>query len=181
MRAWTIDESTGSRATREGFCLVPDFASTAFMIQGYTLDAELADCGDTMTQFGTTEMVTAYVILSRVRSAATLLLMQVFSQDLFRLGSPPGPACLMKLLRRRLTEEDPLVVEHTSEQAIAGYTVLAKRWEDEKQKRKVAGQEWQCFDCQFFYPSDGSGVDLHKIHDVHAPSIKPGHWRRCIA
>ena len=35
-RAWEL----------RGFTWVPDFASTAFMIQGATLKAGLADCGD---------------------------------------------------------------------------------------------------------------------------------------
>ena len=40
-REWTINDATGSKASRRGFPLVPDFASTAFMNQGATLDAEI--------------------------------------------------------------------------------------------------------------------------------------------
>jgi len=84
---------------------VPDFANTAFMNQGATLDAEIADCGDVTTLPGLNEMVNAYVILSRIRKADALLSVQAFSHYLFRLGSAPGPVCLMKLLRQRLSRQ----------------------------------------------------------------------------
>ena len=102
-RVWTLNEDSGAKVHREGFNIVPDQASTAFMIQGETLDAELADCGDIFAQPGLTEMLNAYVILSRVRAAENLLLLRAFSPYLFRVGSPPGPACLLKLLRHRLS------------------------------------------------------------------------------
>ena len=49
-----------------------------------------------------TEILTTYVILSRVKRADSLLLLRAFSPNLFRFGSPPGPACLIKHLQRRL-------------------------------------------------------------------------------
>ena len=70
-------------------------------MQGETLKAELADCGDITALPGLTEMLTTYVILSRVRKADALLLMRAFSPYLFKLGNPTGPYCLLKLLRRR--------------------------------------------------------------------------------
>ena len=45
-RTWTLNKATGVQLTREGFTLVNDFASTAFMTQGETLEAMIADCGD---------------------------------------------------------------------------------------------------------------------------------------
>ena len=84
--------------TRKGFTLVPDFASTAFMVQGMNLSAELAECGDIFDTPGISEMLATYVILSRVRKADGLLLLRAFSPYLFRLGSAPGPYCLLKLL-----------------------------------------------------------------------------------
>ena len=47
-------------------------------------------------------MVTAYVILSRVKSAAGLALLRAFTPELFAQGPAPGPHCLMKFLRARL-------------------------------------------------------------------------------
>ena len=38
-----MEKETDIKLTRQGFTLVPDFASTAFMVQGETLQAMLAD------------------------------------------------------------------------------------------------------------------------------------------
>ena len=75
---------------------MPDFASTAFMIQGATLKAGLADCGDVTDGVDSSEARTAYVISSRMQSAAGLLLLRAFSPALFRQGEPPGPHVLLK-------------------------------------------------------------------------------------
>ena len=45
-RTWVVNRDTEARLTRRGFTLVNEFASTAFMMQGETLEAMLADCGD---------------------------------------------------------------------------------------------------------------------------------------
>ena len=180
-REWTINDSTGSKASRRGFTLVPDFASTAFLNQGATLDAEIADCGDVMTFPGLYEMVNAYVILSRIRKADALLLVQAFSHYLFRLGSAPGPACLMKLLRQRFSLQSGEETNYKFEEANAEYKQLLVRWREELEIRKHKGQEWQCFDCELSFPSVGFGADLKNIQDIQALCIKPGHWRRCLA
>ena len=99
-RSWKLSES-GSMVRREGFTLVPDYASTGFMMQGETLLAEIAECGDIFSVPGLTEILTTYVILSRIKRADGLLLLRAFSPNLFRFGSPPGPACLIKHLQRR--------------------------------------------------------------------------------
>ena len=100
-RTWMLSES-GSKVSRKGFTLVPDYASTGFMMQGETLLAEIAECGDIFSVPGMTEILTTYVILSRVKRADSLLLLRAFSPNLFRFGSPPGPACLIKHMQRRL-------------------------------------------------------------------------------
>ena len=100
-RMWTLSAS-GSKVSRRGFTLVPDYASTGFMMQGETLLAEIAECGDIFSAPGMTEILTTYVILSRVKRADGLLLLRAFSPNLFRFGSPPGPACMIKHLQRRL-------------------------------------------------------------------------------
>ena len=86
---------------RRGFVLVNDFASTAFMTQGETLESMLADCGDIWGTVGLAEMLTCYVILSRIKTADSLLLLRAFSMRLFQQGEPPGPKCLLKFLRSR--------------------------------------------------------------------------------
>ena len=189
-RQWIVNEATGAAVSRRGFTLVPDGASTAFMIQGSTLDASLAECGDIFTLPGLTEMVNAYVILSRVRDAETLLLLRAFSPSLFRNGSPPGPACLLKLLRHRLSNADSenqapvgedAKTPYTPQHAVEEYKELSERWEQEKRMRKARGMEWQCFECKLVFPAAGFGAKATSTKDVHLLCVAPGHWRRCIA
>ena len=202
-RQWTVNEASGAQVSRRGFTLVPDGASTAFMVQGSTLLAALADCGDIFTLPGLTEMVNAYVILSRVRTADTLLLLRAFSLQLFRTGTPPGPACLLKLLRHRLLsvspqsrtsdQKDPTSTEpgansgrhgkraYTPRDAVEEYKELSERWEHEKRTRKARGMEWQCFECRLSFPAAGFGAKARSTKDVHSLCVTPGHWRRCIA
>ena len=98
-RSWELNAATSAKIRRRGFTWVPDFASTAFMIQGATLKAGLADCGDVTDRVGSSEAMTSYVILSRLQSAAGLLLLRAFSPMLFRQGEPSGPHVLLKFLR----------------------------------------------------------------------------------
>ena len=71
------------------------------MIQAATLPAAIADCGDVSDAGGLSELMTTYVILSRVKSANGLLLLRAFCANLFQMGALPGPYCLLKLLRQR--------------------------------------------------------------------------------
>jgi len=64
-RTWILNDAQGVKIRRKGFTLLPDYASTAFMIQGATLTAAIADCGDITDAVGLTELMTVYVILSR--------------------------------------------------------------------------------------------------------------------
>ena len=103
-RTWTLSEAQGTKLKRKGFTLLPDYASTAFMIQGATLQAAIADCGDITDVGGLSERMTVYVILSRVKSAMGLLLLRAFCPELFQMGVLPGPYCLLKMLRRRFRQ-----------------------------------------------------------------------------
>ena len=78
MRQWELDTS---KSTRKGFAFVPDYGCTGFMVQGSTLDALIAECGDILSTTGLTEMLTTSVILPRVRTADTLLLLFVFHHN----------------------------------------------------------------------------------------------------
>ena len=68
-RTWILNEATEAKIRRKGFTIVPDYASTAFMMQGATLNACLADCGDVLDLPGLSELMTNYVTLSRVTTA----------------------------------------------------------------------------------------------------------------
>ena len=100
-REWTLNSASKAKVSRHGFTVVPDYASTGFMMQGATLAAEIAECGDIFSIPGLTEVLATYVILSRVKNANLLLLLRAFCPLMFRMGAPPGPACLLELLRRR--------------------------------------------------------------------------------
>ncbi len=104
-RTWTLNEALGTKIRRKGFTLVPDYASTAFMIQGATLPAAIADCGDVADSGGLSEFMTLYVMLSRVKCADGLLLLRVFCPNVFQMGALPGPHCLLKMLRHRFQTE----------------------------------------------------------------------------
>ena len=112
----------------------------------------MADCGDVTALPGLTEMITTYVILSRVRKADNLLLMRAFSPYLFRLGSAPGPHCLLKLLRHRFsgaaqeactrasaTGSNADGEQYAPEQAMDDYRALAAMWEEQKKAAENSG------------------------------------------
>jgi len=102
---WMVNKKTEAKVRRKGFPLIPDYACTAHMVQGMTLRGALADCGDVLDNPALKDMLAGYVALSRVRTADTLLLLRAFSAALFRQGPPPGPHCLMRLLRAKCGEE----------------------------------------------------------------------------
>ena len=105
-RTWELNKDQGVKICRRGFTWVPDFASTAFMMQGATLKAGLADCGDVEENVGGQEAMQAYVILSRLQRAEGLLLMRAFSPMLFQQGEAPGPHVLLKLMRSQQNKSD---------------------------------------------------------------------------
>ena len=146
-RDWELNRETKTKIARKGFTLVPNFACTGFMMQGETLKAELADCGGVTGNPGLTEMITNYVILSRVPRADSLLLMRAFSPTLFTHGRPPGPYCLQKLLRSRFSSDEQTLPtkSHTmetqrethekvynAEEAMREYKILSGEWDAKK-------------------------------------------------
>ena len=94
---WKLSES-GSQVSCRGFTLVPDYASIGVMMQG---ENDLRRLQNVAAVPGMAEILTTYVILSRVKQADGLLLLRAFSPSLFRFGSSPGPVCLVKHLQRR--------------------------------------------------------------------------------
>ena len=96
---WFICEHTKVKAKRNGFQVVPDFSATAHMLQGATLLAALVDCLEAGHTSRLTDMLAAYVGLSRAKLKETVLITQPFSPGLFAHGPPPGPHILMRLLR----------------------------------------------------------------------------------
>ena len=141
-------------------------------------------------------MITTYVILSRVRKADSLLLMRAFSPYLFRLGSAPGPYCLLKLLRHRFSGAAQKVgrqegthglqsddQSYGPEQAIDEYKTLSAAWEAKKKLQKTEGMEWQCCACGHLFHVDGySSTTADPANSaLQELRIAQGHWRRCRA
>ena len=105
-KIWNISENTKMKAKRWGWCFVPDFGQTAHSVQGASLAAVIVDCLTVDLCSRTTEMLAAYIGLSRVRRKEALLIAEPFSPALFCHGQPPGPEILMKVLRRDITADD---------------------------------------------------------------------------
>eukprot|EP00973_Karenia_brevis_P060897 8469088-Karenia_brevis.AAC.1 len=95
---WFICERTKVKAKRTGFQVVPDFSATAHMLQGATLLAAIVDCLEAGHTSRLSDMLAAYVGLSRAKLKETVLITQPFSPGLFAHGPPPGPHILMRLL-----------------------------------------------------------------------------------
>ena len=73
-KTWVLNKQTDARIERKGFQLIPDYACTAHLIQGMTLEGIMADCGDVMDAPNLKRMLAAYVAMSRVRKADALLI-----------------------------------------------------------------------------------------------------------
>lgn len=105
-KIWTVSEGTKICAKRRGFEIVPDFSLTAHSVQGASLLAAIVDCLAVDHCSKASDMLAAYIGLSRVRMKEALLIAQTFSPALFCQGQPPGPEILMRVLRRETTADD---------------------------------------------------------------------------
>ena len=108
-RTWAVNKSTKAEAIRTGFWVVPDFGSTAHMIQGATLLAAFVDILEVCTKVCMGLQIAAYVCLSRVKTLATICVMQPFSPLLFTRGPPKGPDRLIRKLQGNVTVDDVFV------------------------------------------------------------------------
>ena len=74
-RSWALNRNKKEpRIDRCDFTLLPDYACTAHMVQGMTLEGLLADCGDILDHPGVKDFLAAYVSFSRVKTADGLLI-----------------------------------------------------------------------------------------------------------
>ena len=178
-RTWILNENSGTKIRRTGFALVPDYASTAFMIQGATLPASIADCGDVNDFGGLSDMMTTYVILSRVKAAHGLLLMRAFSPNIFQMGELPGPSCLLKLLRSRFNKETNNKNTYNPQQAATEYKNRMLDHEVWRAERRQSGPDWPCCDCGLSFPLAGYGTERLESTQPAKSCISLGHWRCC--
>ena len=94
-RTWKVNKYTGIAALRKGYALLPDFASTAHMIQGATLEAAFVDLLDGASKVSLPAQIAANVCLSRVKLLSSIVVVQPFSPVLFTRGPPAGPDRLL--------------------------------------------------------------------------------------
>lgn len=95
-RTWKVNKYTGIEARRTGFLLLPDFGSTAHMIQGATLEAAFFDGQDTGSNVGENSQIAAYVCLSRIKQLLCIGVLQPFSPWLFKQGPPKATPTLKR-------------------------------------------------------------------------------------
>lgn len=107
-RTWKVNKYTGIEARRTGFWMLPDFGSTAHMIQGATLEAAFADLQTAWSKVSMISQIAAYVCLSRVKMLERTSVLQPFSPFLFSRGSPAGPERLIRKLAERITSLEAL-------------------------------------------------------------------------
>ena len=138
-KVWELNQQTKTKVHRWGFTLLPDYASTAHMVQGMTLPAIIAECGSSCDNVSIKDMLAAYVALSRVRKAEMLLLLRTFSKQLFQQGPPPGPHCLMRFLRSKFAAA-PHNTASTASTAAEYSKLAAEQKKAHKEKSKQEGE-----------------------------------------
>ena len=110
------------------------------------------------------------------------MLLRAFCPLMFCMGEPPGPACLLKLLRRRFCKPaQPGDEPYTLQEAQEEYKVLARQWEEDKKHTKAQGLTWRCHLCLFSYPAEGYGVQRGHQKAEEETCVAPGVWRTCVA
>ena len=108
-RTWKVNKYTGIEARRTGFWMLPDFGSTAHMIQGATLEAAFADLLAAYSKASMISQIAAYICLSRVKRLESMCVMQPFSPFLFSHGSPAGPERLIRKLSKQISRDEALM------------------------------------------------------------------------
>ena len=108
-RTWKVNKYTGIEARRTGFWMLPDFGSTAHMIQGATLEAAFADLLAAYSKGSMISQIAAYICLSRVKRLESMCVMQPFSPFLFSHGSPAGPERLIRKLSKQISRDEALM------------------------------------------------------------------------
>ena len=82
-RKWHVNKNQGIEARRTGYLLLPDFCSTAHMIQGATLEAAFWGSHDANQNIAPAEQIAGYVVLGRVKHLHRMCILQPFSPLLF--------------------------------------------------------------------------------------------------
>jgi len=174
-RSWSPDTENNVHVNRRGFQVVPNFAGTIHSFVGASLDAALLDCLHFSRTPKLEEQLKGYLGISRVRTAAGLLIVQPYHPMLFRQGCLPGPELLMQFWRGQLAE-----------------TEIQAKWEElekaaKKQEKRLDKMSWECGGCGRQLKADGYGAgretatdqwNFHKM--VLERVLVPGANRYCV-
>jgi hypothetical protein len=180
-RTWKVNKNTGVQARRTGYFVIPDFASTAHMIQGSTLPAVFADTEGMEDDSGSLKhagesQISSYISFSRVRDKCGIWMMQPFSPFLFRQGSPVGPQILIDKLRNDLRLEDvddAFVERETAKEPVGG------------KKKSLMEHKYLCAHCllegrePYMHTAIHFGAESAK--DIFPKILKEGAWARCLS
>ena len=108
-RTWKADKYIGIEARRTGYCILPDFASTAHMIQGAALDAVFSDAQEASASVSMAMQIAAYIAFTRIKELVKICVLQPFSPWLFAPGPPRGPERLIRKLSGQITSDEALI------------------------------------------------------------------------
>ena len=171
-RTWKVNKYTGIEAKRTGFWIIPDFCSTAHMIQGATLAAAFVDAQHSATNVSLMNQIAAYVCLSRVKKLATIFVLQAFSPLLFNRGPPEGPAKLLEKLENPEKACD-ILQNWINEDAVK-----------DKDTGKPLSTKHLCTCCYLRgkadYMKHAEAFGVKSNTSFHSLIVRHGCWTRCL-
>ena len=176
-RTWKVNKHTGIEARRTGFWMLPDFGSTAHMIQGATLDAAFADLQTAWSKVSMMSQIAAYICLSRVRMLERICVLQPFSPFLFRGGSPAGPERLIRKLAEGI-ESDQALAEWNDERWAEPAESSTDQAKDPLQMNHLCTSCYLKGKPDFILSADKFG--MKKPSDFFRLYISQGRWVRCL-
>lgn len=113
---WYLDANASyshMRIKRTQLPVAPNFARTAYSMQGFTLSAGKIDLNVSKHA----DPATLYVAMSRFRKADDVLILQPFNLDVFQQGVPDQPRLLMACIAKDRNEVTRLMKEYEEKQA----------------------------------------------------------------
>ena len=175
-RTWLVNKSTKVKVRRTGFFIVPDFSSTAHMIQGQNLDALFANImEDNFIEASSDELqVISYVMLSRAKFVENVWVLSAFPRQIFTRGPPAGPHILMKKLRGDITAEE----------VAAQFSEIPPKKSKKKQQPDPLMILHTCSHCflsgrpDYKKPARAFGVTAPQ--EVLSKILVDGAWTRCL-
>ena len=184
-RTWKVNKYQNIEARRTGFWFLPDFGSTAHMIQGATLEAAFADLQETSSNVSPSSQIAGYVCLSRIKKIISIWILQAFSPLLFTQGPPKGPERLIRYLQKRLSAKDDEEKDEISQACFA-------EWEKDKDEKETKASEGKnpldtkhrCTSCylrgreEYKLPPKDFGITCRS--EYYGKYVAQGAWTRCL-